>query len=225
MKSIPLLALLIALLQPLTLAAQERRLEPIDEAAKDASWGSFKKRLLAAIDKRDRKFILGILDKNVRTGAEGGRGVAEFRKLWELDSDASPLWQELRAAVALPTAYHRPDQGRMELCAPYVAVRWPQDMDAFKGGALIAPDVLVKSMPSSTSSTVATLSYNMVDVADWEVDDKDPASKQKWVRIWLKSGVGFVPEEQIRSPVEHTACFVKGETAWRLVGFGPGGGK
>ena len=225
MRFLALAALLAAFLQPGPLAAQERRLEPIDEAAKDASWTGFKKRLLAAIDKRDRKFILGMLDKNVRTGLEGGRGVAEFRKQWELDSEASPLWQELRAVVALPAAYHRPEKGRTELCAPYVAVHWPQDMDAFKGGALITNDVLVKSLPSSSADTVATLSYNMVEVADWEVDDRDAASKQKWVRIWLKSGMGFVPEEQIRSPIEHTACFVKGETAWRLVGFGPGGGK
>ena len=225
MRVLALALLVAALAQPFSAAAQERRLEPIDEAAKDASWASFKKRLLAAIETRDRKFILGILDKNVRTGMEGGRGVAEFRKLWELDSEASPLWQELRAVMALPAAYHRPDKGRTELCVPYVAVRWPQDMDAFKGGALIANDVLVKSTPTAAADTVATLSYNMVDVADWEVGDRDPASKQKWVRIWLKSGIGFVPEEQIRSPIEHTACFVKGETAWRMVGFGPGGGK
>lgn len=222
--SVPLV-LLAAFLLPLPLAAQERRLEPIDEAAKDASWSRFKKRLLAAIDKRDRKFILGMLDKNVRTGLEGGRGAAEFSKLWELDSEASRLWQELRTAVALPAAYHRPEKGRTELCTPYVAVRWPQDMDAFKGGAIIANDVLVKSAPTADSDTVATLSYNMVEVGDWEVDDRDAASKQKWVRIWLKSGMGFVPEEQIRSPVEHAACFVKGETTWRLIGFGPGGGK
>jgi hypothetical protein len=225
MRVLALAALLAAFLQAGPLPAQERRLEPVDEAAKDASWNGFKKRLLAAIDKRDRKFILGMLDKNVRSGLEGGRGVTEFRKQWELDSEASPLWQELRAVVALPAAYHRPDKGRTELCVPYVAVRWPQDMDAFKGGAIIANDVLVKSTPSATSETVATLSYNMVEVADWEVDDRDADSKQKWVRIWLKSGMGFVPEEQIRSPIEHTACFVKGETAWRLVGFGPGGGK
>ena len=225
MKILALFALLATFLHPWPLAAQERRLEPIDEAAKDASWASFKKRLLIAIDRRDRKFILGMLDKNVRTGHEGGRGVTEFRKQWEVDSEASPLWQELRAVVALPAAYHRPDTGRTELCAPYVAVRWPQDMDAFKGGAIIANDVLVKSTPTATADTVATLSYNMVEVADWEVDDRDAASKQKWVRIWLKSGMGFVPEEQVRSPIEHTACFVKGETAWRLVGFGPGGGK
>ena len=225
MKVLALAALLAVLVHPCPAPAQERRLEPIDEAAQDASWARFKKRLIAAIDKRDRKFILGILDKNVRTGLEGGRGVAEFRKLWELDSDASPLWQELRAVVALPAAYHRPDKGRTELCVPYVAVHWPQDMDAFKGGALIAGDVLVKSTPSAGADTVATLSYNMVEVADWEVDDRDAGSKQKWVRIWLKSGIGFVPEEQIRSPIEHTACFVKGETSWRMVGFGPAGGK
>jgi hypothetical protein len=225
MKKFLLAAALAAVLQPLPAVAQDRRLEPTDEAAKDVSWRDFKKRLMAAIDKRDRKFILGMLDKNVRTGHEGGRGVAEFRKQWELDSEQSPLWQELKAVVALPAAYHRPDKGPMELCLPYVAVRWPQDMDAFKGGALIANDVLVKSAPSSSSETVATLSYNMVEVGDWEVDDRDAGSKQKWVRIWLKSGMGFVPEEQIRSPVEHTACFVKGESAWRLVGFGPGGGK
>lgn len=225
MRALALAAMLAALLPSLPAAAQERRLEPVDEAAKDASWASFKKRLIAAVEKRDRKFILGILDKNVRTGLEGGRGVAEFRKLWELDSEASPLWQELRAVMALPAAYHRPDKGRTELCVPYVAVRWPQDMDAFKGGAIIANEVLVKSTPTAGADTVATLSYDMVEVADWEVDDRDAASKQKWVRIWLKSGIGFVPEEQIRSPVEHTACFVRGETAWRLVGFGPGGGK
>jgi hypothetical protein len=225
MRALALAVALAALLLPQPLAAQERRLEPIDEAAKDASWNGFKKRLLAAIDRRDRKFILGMLDKNVRSGLEGGRGVAEFRKQWELDSEASPLWQELRTVVALPAAWHRPDKGRAELCAPYVAVRWPQDMDAFKGGALITADVLVKSTPSAAADTLATLSYNMVEVADGEVDDRDAGSKQKWVRIWLKSGIGFVPEEQIRSPVEHTACFVRGETAWRLVGFGPGGGK
>ena len=225
MRALALFALLAGFLLPGPLAAQDRRPDPIDEAAKDASWAGSKRRLLAAIDRRDRKFILGMLDRNVRTGLEGGRGVAEFRKQWELDSEASPLWQELRAVVALPAAYHRPDKGRTELCVPYVAVRWPQDMDAFKGGAIIANDVLVKSTPTAGADTVATLSYNMVEVADWEVDDRDASSKQKWVRIWLKSGMGFVPEEHIRSPVEHAACFVKGETAWRLVGFGPGGGK
>ena len=217
-----LLLILLALAWPL--AAQERRLDPLDEAAKDASWTSFKRRVMTAVEKRDRKFILGILDKSVRSGLEGGRGVAEFRKQWELDSDSSPLWHELASVMGLPAAWHRPDKSRAELCVPYVAVRWPQDIDAFSGGALVARDVLVKSSPSSLSSTLATLSYDIVEVTDWEVTDQG-GSKQTWVRIKLKAGDGYVPEEQIRSPIEHAACFVRGESGWRMVGFGPGAGK
>jgi hypothetical protein len=219
------LLFLLAAFCSASLHAQERRLDPVDEAAKDASWASFKKRALTAIEKRDQKFVLSILDRNVRTGLDGGRGVAEFRKQWELESGESPLWRELAAVLVLPAAYHRPDKGRTELCVPYVAVRWPQDLDAFAGGALITKDVLVKSAPSSSSDTVATLSYNMLEVTDWEVNDRAADVRQKWVRIRIQSGYGYVPEEQIRSPVEHAACFVKGEAGWRLTGFGPGAGK
>jgi hypothetical protein len=98
-------------------------------------------------------------------------------------------------------------------------------MDAHKGGAITVKSASVKSAPSSDSGTIATLSYHMVEVTDWEVNDRSADSKQKWVKVKLKAGEGYVPEEQIRSPIEHTACFIKGERDWRLVGFGPGGGK
>lgn len=207
------------------LLSQERKLDPVDEAMKDASWMGFKRRLLGALEKRDRKFVLGILDRGVRSGLEGGRGVAEFRKRWELDSDSSPLWQELTAALVLPGAYHRIEKGPLELCVPYVSVRWPQDVDAFRGGAIIAKEALVKAAPSSASGTIAVLSHHIVEVTDWEIADQAADSKQKWVKIRVQAGEGYVPEEQIRSPIEHTACFLKSEKGWRLTGFGPGGGK
>ena len=55
--------------------------------------------------------------------------------------------------------------------------------------------------------------------------DRADGAKQKWVRVRLKQGEGYVAEELIRSPIEHTACFVKRDAGWRLVGFGPGGGR
>ena len=220
-----LVAAVLASMQLLPAHAQELRLLPVDEAAKDQSWTSFKNRLLTAISKRDRKFVLSILDPNVRGGADSTRGIPEFRKQWELDSDASPLWQELPAALFLGAAYVKHDKGQRELCAPYVSVRWPQDIDAFAGGALIAKEVFVKTAPSAASDTLATLSYHLVEVRDWEVADRGADSKQKWVRIRIPKGEGYVPEEQIRSPIEHAACFVKGGNGWRLTGFGPGSGK
>jgi hypothetical protein len=218
-----LLALLLATTVPA--AAQQRQLDPQDEAAKDASWADFKKQLLAAAQKRDRGFVLGMLDSDVRSGLEGERGPAEFSRQWGLDSDTSPFWEELAIVLALPAAYHRPEKGPLELCVPYVAVRWPQDMEAFGGGAILVEKALVKSAPSAAAETVATLSFHIVEVSDWEVNDRAADSKQKWVKISLKSGEGYVLEEQIRSPIEHAACFAKGEGGWRMTGFGPGGGK
>jgi len=219
-----LLAALVVL-APLPAAAQERALEPVDEGARDPSWVNFRKRLLTALEKRDRKYVVSILHPRVRGGMEGGRGPADFRKQWELDSDASPLWQELPAALYLGTAWSKREKAATELCAPYVAINWPQDVDAFAGGALVSKEVLVKSAPSAESGTVATLSYSVVEVIDWEVNDQSAGARQKWVKIRLTGGEGYVPEEQIRSPIEHTACFVRTEGGWRLIGFGPGSGR
>ncbi len=218
--------LLLALLCAASLAAQaqERTLEPVDEAAKDSSWVSFRNRLLAAAERRDRKFVLGVLDRNVRSSVDGARGVAEFRKRWDLDAEDSPLWRELPAALFLGAAWLRREQGPRELCAPYVLARWPQDRDPRAYGAIIAKEVLVKAAPSSDSPTLATLSYPIVEVTDWEVPDRAADSQQKWVRIGLPSGEGFVPEEQIRSAVEHAACFIKTEDGWRMTAFAPAGG-
>ena len=36
---------------------------------------------------------------------------------------------------------------------------------------------------------------------------------------------GYVPEEQIRSPIEQAACFVKGGNGWRMTAFAPAGGE
>lgn len=204
--------------------ARELKLPPVDEAAKDASWVSFKNRLLSALATRDRKFVLSILDRNVRSGLDEQRGTEQFRQQWGLDDDDSPLWRQLPTALFLGGAFMKFDRRPTEFCAPYVSVKWPDDIDAVGGGAIVAKEALAKSAPSSDSETVATLSYDIVEVSDWEVADRSPDAKQKWVKIRLKGSEAYVPEEQIRSPVEHTACFIKAAGGWRLIGFAPGGG-
>ena len=217
------LFLLIAICSP-PLRSQERKLEPVDEAMRDLSWAKFKNLLLDAVVRRDRKFVLGVLDRNVRIGVDGVRGVTEFRKQWHLDADDSPLWRDLPSALFLGAAYMKRERGPRELCAPYLLAQWPRTMDPHAYGAIIARDALVKAAPSSDSPTLATLSYDIVAVADWEVADKTPDFPQKWTRIKLKTGEGYVPEEQIRSPIEQVACFIKTENGWRMTAFAPAGG-
>src|SRR3954471_11043165 len=114
--------------------AQERKLPPVDEGATDRSWFLFKKRLQAAIDSRDKQFLLSILDKNVRNQTEKTRGVAQFRRQWELDTADTAVWRELQSALQLGSAWIRRDKGPRELCAPYVLGKWPEDVEPFKHG-------------------------------------------------------------------------------------------
>lgn len=204
-------------------AAQEGKLPPVDEAAADMSWIRFKNRLLEALGKKDKKFILSVLDKNIRNSFDGPRGIAEFTKLWDIDADDSALWRELRAALFLGGAYIKRGKGLTEFCAPYVLAKWPDKLDPHIHGAIIARDVLVKSAPSPASATLQTLAHDIVAVTDWDVADETADAKQRWVKIKIREGAGYVPEEQIRSPIEHTACFVKGPNGWRMTAMGFGG--
>lgn len=199
--------------------AAEKKLLPVDEAANDPSWVGFRNRLLNALVKRDRKFVLSILDRNIRNSLDAPRGIAEFRKQWDLDAEDSALWRDLPTALFLGSAWLKPEKGPRQLCAPYVAIKWPEDIDPFDYGAIVSREALVKAAPSAASATLANFSYDIVPVADWEVNDEAPESKQKWVRVKLKASDGFVPEEQIRSPIEHRACFVKTESGWRMTAF------
>jgi hypothetical protein len=110
------------------------------------TWQRFKKRLLDAVQKRDKQFLLSILDKNVRNQDERSRGIANFRKQWELDTDDSPLWRELAAALELGGAYMKRDQAR-EFCAPYLLARWPDDLPPFRHGVVISRDTQVQAEP------------------------------------------------------------------------------
>jgi hypothetical protein len=205
--------------------AQERKLPLVDEGAGDVSWLRFKKQLMAALEKRDKQFILSILDRNVRNQDQRARGVANFRKQWELDANDSPLWRELTVALQLGAAYMQRDGGQRELCAPYILGRWPEDVEPFKHGVVISRDAAVQSEPAASSPTIGALSYDIVTVADWEMDDKTAGAKQKWVKIRYRGRDGYIPEEQIRSPIEQAACFVKTGNAWRMTAFAPAGGE
>ena len=214
-------AALLVLAAPLF--AQEQKLPLVDEAAGDASWLRFKKRLQAAIDSRDKQFLLSILDKNVRNQSEKTRGVAQFRRQWELDTADTPVWRELQTALQLGSAYMKRDKGPRELCAPYVLGKWPFDMEPVNHAVVISRETTMQSEPSNSSSALGTLSYDIVAVNDWEVNDKaDP--RQKWVRIRHRNRDGFVLEEHVRSPVEQAACFVKSGNGWRMTAFAPAGG-
>jgi hypothetical protein len=202
-------------------AAQDVKLLPVDEGARDLSWMTFKARLLDALAKRDQKFVMGIVDARIRNTL-GNDGSAEFRKLWQPHAPDSPLWAELPKLLFLGGVFVKRDKGATEFCAPYVHFRWPDNAPASASGAIIAADALMKAKPSSATTTLQTISHDLVKVLYWYVADDDKETKQLWVRIQTGAGAGYVPEEQIRSPLEHRACFAKSDAGWRMTGLEAG---
>lgn len=192
---------------------------PRDEAAGDVSWTRFRDQLLAAAQRRDKKFVLGIVDRNVRNGLEQPRGMEEFMRQWEPDAEDGPLWRELPRALHLAAAWYRHDHMPRSLCAPYVLPQWPKGIDPHGYGAITARQTDVRAAPSGNAEIQGTLGQVIVSVTDWEVADRNAEIRQKWVKIRTQERDGYILEEHIRSPVEHLACFRKGENGWRLTSF------
>ncbi|MGI8733721.1 MAG: hypothetical protein ACR2LM_10530 [Pyrinomonadaceae bacterium] len=216
---------LIALLSPTlcgSTRAQEVKLYPVDEAYKDRSFKLFRGRLKAALKRRDRKFLLSILDKRIRNSWGGAGGVKEFVDHWNLNSANSKVWAELLTILSMGGSFVK-ENGKTSFYAPYVSSRWdtiekklPRDLEDFCCGAVIATKVKMHSQPGSAATILAILSYDVVKV-DYEGSVLKDASQEdfRWVKIkTLKGQDGYVRGDQVRSPIGLRASFKKVRGNW-----------
>jgi len=203
-----------------TKPSPERKLPLVDEGAADPSWVTFRNRLIEALRRGDKRILLSVVDRNIVNGLDAPRGAVEFRKIWELDTKDDRLLRELASSLFLGSAWYKPEKGPRLLCVPYVPIKWPlDDIDPYDSGAIVSKEALIKGAPSHASQTLGALSYDIVPVTDWDVADAESQLKQRWVKIQHKGRDGYVPEEQIRSAIEHRACFAKEGGAWRMVEY------
>ncbi len=198
----------------------ERKMPFVDEGSYDPSWVVFRDRLLAALKRGDRRALLAVVDRDIVNALDSPRGIVEFRKHWELDTKSDRLLRDLTAALSLGSTWYLPAKGPKLLCAPYVPIKWPlDDVDPYDSGAIVAKDVSVKGAPTHASQTLGSLSYDIIEVRDWDVADVESRLTQRWVKVRYRERDGFVPEETIRSAIEPRACFAKDGAAWRMVEY------
>jgi hypothetical protein len=204
-------------------APAPRKMLPVDEGATDSSWVQFRSTLLEQLQQgRDRRAFLNIIDPNILNPLEAPRGIATFRKLWDIGGKDHQLIDDLRAALQQGSAWYQPKKSPRLLCAPYVPIKWPlNDVDPYNSGVIMTRDALVKSEPSHAAATLGTLSYDIIRVRDWEVADKDQQLQQRWVKVRNRDSDrdGYVPAEHIRSAIEYRACFAKTAAGWRLAEY------
>jgi hypothetical protein len=199
------------------------KLVPVDEGPEDPSFAAFRRELLTALQTRDERFVLSIVDPNIKNGSDTERGLAELRKLWELDQPDSALWDELTTVLKMGGSFRLSKEEGKEFCAPYVTSEWPTVFDKLPQDAFLSyyviteKDLAMRAEPNSNAPMVATLTYDVVKV---DSALNEPTERSGFMRIITLNGqVGYVPDETVRSASEHHAVFKKVKGKWLMTVF------
>ena len=192
-----------------SVGAQVRQLLPVDEAARDPALFALRARLIEGVQRRDTAVIYDVLAPDILNSFGGNGGPAEFRELWRAHEPDSELWPVLARVLAYGGAFLNDTL----FMAPYVAARFPGELDAFLHVAVLAGDVTVHERPARAAPVLDTLAFDIV-AADGEVRGEDGGV---WLRIGLAGDrTGYVPAEVIGSPVGYRAGFVRRAGRWWL---------
>ena len=188
-------------------APRPLRLLPVDRAATQPDFFTFRARLQAAIARRDESAVLAAADPGVRTSFGDDEGLASLRA--RLRDPQGTAWEDLAAALALGGTFQSADS----FAAPYVFAVWPDTLDSFECAAVIGDRVRVRASAEPGSAVVGVASFDIVQVLS--VPQERAAT-----RVRLANGVtGFIASVYVRSPVAHRAIFQKAGGQWRLRAF------
>lgn len=206
MKKCLLTAMFVASVVTFPVIAQAAPFMPVDEAAKQPDFFTFRAQLQTAIAKRDKAAVLAVVSKNVQNGYGDDNGIDNFKKNWAIDKSNSKLWETLGAVLALGGGFQQ--DGSFN--APYVSSHWP-NVDGFENIAIVGDKVNVRKAPSQSSDVLQTLSYEVVPV-----DEANNKSEQ-WAAIKLSDGkTGYVSRSFARSAVDYRAFFAKVDGRWQM---------
>jgi hypothetical protein len=203
-----ILAAGLAMICPAETSAQVTKLYPVDEAAQQPGFFSFRARLLQAAQARDTAFLYSTLSPNILNSFGGDGGIAEFKQMWRADHHDSRLWAVLTEILSLGGAFH----GDTVFQAPYTSSSFPGTLDGFEHVAIIGSEVRVREQPTTRSAVLATLSFDVVRrrmLHDGE--------ENGWIAVQLADGrAGWMPATYVRSPTDHRVVFVRRNGRWLI---------
>lgn len=198
-------------------AQKERYVRPVDEGKKDKTFNTFRAKLIEAVKKRDKKYLLGVLDPNIKASFGGDGGIEDFKKMWEIDGSKSKLWNELQIALSNGGTF----SDKKTFVAPYSFSSFPDDLDAFEHQVIFGNNVNLRAKPDLSAKVISQLSYNIVKV-DYEnsVSDGKQEPTYSWLKVETLGGKkGFVSAKFVRSPIDYRAIFVKEKGKWKMSAF------
>lgn len=214
-----LLCGLMIVMLAITATAKTRKLYPVDEGAKDASFKAFRGKLIEAVRDRNTRFILTALHPKVHLSFGGQSGVKDFVEIWRPDSKDSELWNELSAILSLGGTFSIAE-GKRIFWAPYTFSTFPDDFDSYEYAAIIGENVRVRSQMSTASSIVTNLSYDIVKATFPVSENPQKGDVPGWVKVVVPDGrTGYVAKRFIRSPIDYRLGFERIRGKWLITAF------
>jgi hypothetical protein len=202
-----------------TATAKARKLYPVDEGARDASFKAFRNRLIEAVKQRNTRFVLTILHPKIHLSFGGHYGVKDFLEMWKPDSPDSEVWKELSTILSLGGTFSTSDGKRM-FWAPYTFSTFPDDLDAFEYAPIVGENVRVRLQPNATAGIVTSLSYDIVKATFLISDDNRKDNIPGWVKVVAPNGRnGYVASRYIRSPIDYRLGFERIRSKWLITAF------
>lgn len=215
--------ILLAIILPfafsnVVMAQKERYVTPVDEAKNDASFYAFREKLVAAVKMRDAKYILSIVDRDIKNSFGGNDGIEEFKKRWKINGSKSEFWDEFLPVITNGGKFIKEGTNKL-FFAPYSFNSFPDDLDAFSYSVIFGNNVNLRSKADAVSPVVSSLSYNIVEIVE-AVKEKENAEKVLWYEVKTLGGKrGFVKAEFVRSPIDYRAGFEKKNGKWKMTAF------
>lgn len=187
---------------------------PIDDAKKDPSLLVFRQQLLAAVKRRDDKYVKGILSPSVKYGLGGGVGQYEFMRNYEFLKKDSPFWTRFSNAITHGGSLQPAEDGKgLAFNAPY---SWfANATNSSEQGVICDSNVAVLERPDATAKKLTVSSYDIVQV---------PSTKpivEDFMKVLMPDGrTGYVHRAQLILRSDPYAVFQKDAGQWKLTWFG-----
>lgn len=205
---------------------QERYVKPVDEAAKDASFLAFRTKLIAAAERRDAAFIYSILDPKIQLSFGGDAGIADFKRIWKINSKNSKFWGEFLKVIKNGGVFDGEGRNKyLSFSAPYTFSSWPEDLDGFDYMVIFGNNVNLRETASADAKIVDQLSYNVVKTNTEEsTKRKTGRGEDDWEYDWMKIETlggkkGFVKADFVRSSIDYRAGFNRKRGVWKMMYF------
>ena len=191
-----------------SLAAQELRVLPVDEAAQDPGFFAFRARLQRTIAERDTAALLAVVHPEIKLSFGDDYGIERFRETWLAEPEPS-IWAELGTVLALGGRFYDDST----FAAPYTYTDSPDEADPFEALIALGDSVPLYAAPDDHADIVGILSFDVVRHA-WDAPGLVP---EGWVAVRLRDGtVAYATLATVRSPIYYRAIFDRREGRWRM---------